>query len=104
ALLAGDIDGMTNLDEQRDRLPELEAAGFQADLVEILSVTPILFKTDQPPFDDIRVRQAVAHAIDKEAMAEALHAGYATPVGTWARPIEPWYDPSFDPYPFDQER
>ncbi len=43
-------------------------------------------------FDDVRVRQAISHAIDREALAQSLYFGHA--VGTYG-PIAPnvrWYD------------
>jgi ABC-type transport system substrate-binding protein len=43
-------------------------------------------------FDDVRVRQAISHAIDRKALAESLYFGHA--VGTYG-PIAPnvrWYD------------
>ncbi len=43
-------------------------------------------------FDDVRVRQAISHAIDRKSLAESLYFGHA--VGTYG-PIAPnvrWYD------------
>lgn len=43
-------------------------------------------------FDDVRVRQAISHAIDRKALADSLYFGHA--VGTYG-PIAPnvrWYD------------
>lgn len=55
----------------------------------------------QKPFDDVRVRQAVNYAINKEALAKVVYAGYAfpsegvVPQGVqYAKKIDPWpYDP-----------
>jgi len=53
------------------------------------------------PFLDKRVRQALNLAIDKEAIAEAIFAGYAEPIGII--PTTPWSD-EFEPYPYDPDR
>lgn len=61
----------------------------------------IAFNCEQPPFNDVRVRHAVAHAVDRDALraeffgdhAQRIDAGY--PVGHfWAADVEPYaYDP-----------
>jgi len=61
----------------------------------------ISFNCSIPPFNDVRVRRAVAHAVDREALraeffgdhAQPIHAGY--PVGHfWAAEVKPYgYDP-----------
>lgn len=42
----------------------------------------LYFRTRQPPFDDVRVRRAFAHAIDKEAITGAILKGTKTPAYT----------------------
>ena len=61
------------------------------------------FNFNTPPFDDIRVRQAVAMAIDKEALARK-RSNTLTPLeGHYAIPMLQ-YDPDFTSnYPFDPE-
>lgn len=44
-----------------------------------------------PPFDDIRVRRAVAHAIDRGAVIEGAMYGLGTPIGTHFAPHHPDY-------------
>jgi peptide/nickel transport system substrate-binding protein len=39
----------------------------------------LLFNNKKKPFDDIRVRQAIAHAIDREFITKALHKGLSKP-------------------------
>ncbi len=49
-------------------------------------------------FDDIRVRQAISHAIDREAIAEVIYFGHA--VATYG-PIAPnwnWYNPEVEQF------
>lgn len=55
------------------------------------------------PFNDVRVRQAIAHAIDKEAIVRTTMAGYAKVADS---PLPPgvWSYKSFKPYEFNQAR
>ncbi|WP_244471467.1 glutathione ABC transporter substrate-binding protein GsiB [Methylobacterium sp. ARG-1] len=56
----------------------------------------------QKPFDDLRVRQAINYAINKEALAKVAFSGYAFPAQgivpqgvRYAHKINPWpYDPA----------
>jgi len=61
-------------------------------------------KTD-PPFDDVRVRQALVYALDREAMNEALAGGKGEPMtGMW-RSDHRLYNPDLrGAYPHDPDR
>lgn len=60
-----------------------------------------LLNTTAPPFDDIRVRRAMAHAIDKQFIIDNFRSGLTTPAnGPW-NPSSKFYSendyPQFDP-------
>jgi peptide/nickel transport system substrate-binding protein len=52
-------------------------------------VTTIWMRTDQPPFSDVRVRRAISHAIDRQAIIEAV-AINGEPTGAVARGLAEW--------------
>ena len=53
---------------------------------------------------DPKVREAIAHAIDKQAIADTAYAGYAKPWGSIvAEPAGDWVNPELQPEPFDVE-
>lgn len=65
----------------------------------------IFINWEVAPFDDLRVRQALQHALDRELLAEVLTEGAGTaaysplPANSWA------HDPAVDDlYPYDPER
>ncbi|MBW1699554.1 MAG: ABC transporter substrate-binding protein [Deltaproteobacteria bacterium] len=65
----------------------------------------IYLNTKMKPFNDIRVRRAFAHAIDRQAIIEGVFEGYAMEsVG----PYHPWFwthNPKHkQPYPYDPEK
>lgn len=61
------------------------------------------FNTQKPPFDNPLMRQAVAYAIDKDALlaAAGVHAG---PAAGLLPPGVPGSDPALQPYPYDPNR
>lgn len=60
-----------------------------------------LLNTAAPPFDDIRVRRAMAHAIDKQFIVDTFRSGLTTPADGPLNPSSKFYSendyPQFDP-------
>jgi ABC-type oligopeptide transport system substrate-binding subunit len=55
----------------------------------------LIFRTQKPPFDDLRVRQAFALAIDRDALCNVVLKGMHKPASGM---IEPGYYPGLDLY------
>ncbi len=57
------------------------------------------------PVEDVRVRQALNYAVDKEAIAEGLFSGIAEVLqGQMLNPNWFGFNPDLDPYPYDPDR
>lgn len=55
-------------------------------------------------FDDVKVRQAFMHAIDRQAIVDSIFFGKATPSYTIVPPAFPYYDPAVEQFgTFDTE-
>ena len=104
AMLAGDVDAFPNFPA-----PELMAQ-FEADprfAVVIGSTegeTILATNNARAPFDDLRVRQAMAHAIDRWALIEGAMYGYGTPIGSHFAPHHPAYLDLTNQYPHNPQR
>jgi ABC-type oligopeptide transport system substrate-binding subunit/class 3 adenylate cyclase len=66
----------------------------------------LMFRTDRPPFDDARVRRALVHAVDRQALAKEAFQGQRLPgAGGFVPPDMPGHSPhiglAYDP---DQAR
>jgi peptide/nickel transport system substrate-binding protein len=53
------------------------------------------------PLDDVRVRRAIAHTIDRKAIIDGAMEGYGTPIGSHFPPHHPDYVDLVNRYPLD---
>ncbi len=67
-------------------------------------VTLFMLNTLDGPTKDARVREAIAHAIDRDTIVEALLKGYAKPVNEPLTPASFGYDPTIPAYGYDPDR
>jgi peptide/nickel transport system substrate-binding protein len=58
----------------------------------------------KPPFNDVKVRQAVNHAVNWDAILKAVYRGYATRLSTAFLPSGFGYNPRQAAYPYDAAR
>jgi peptide/nickel transport system substrate-binding protein len=56
------------------------------------------------PFDDVRVRRALSHAIDKKAFIDGVFEGLAKPIGSHMAPTDAGYVDLTSQYAFDPEK
>jgi len=78
ALLSGEVDIIQHVPIDSVKLiqsnPDTKVLGSEG-----TSIVHIIFNVNKAPFDDKRVRQAVAYAIDVDMIVENLLMGFATP-------------------------
>ncbi|WP_245615252.1 ABC transporter substrate-binding protein [Muricoccus aerilatus] len=120
ALLAGDVDLI-------DQVPTSDLARLRREsrvaLAEVQGVRVIYLTLDrsrdgkpafitdnagQPlaknPLNDLRVRQALSAAINREALCRQVMEGTAAPTGQWLPPGSYSYNPEVKPDPFNPDR
>jgi len=80
---------------------ELDTRGYEYGS----SIALIEFNLDRPAFKDVRVRQAIAHALNREFIGQAIWYGYGKPATGPIPPSFPaFYSADVPLYPFDQKR
>lgn len=91
AVMAGDVDVFSGYPAP-ENLAQFEAdPRFQVIVGSTEGETILAMNNREPPFDNILVRQAVAHAIDRQAIIDGAMFGYGTPIGTHFAPHNPAY-------------
>jgi peptide/nickel transport system substrate-binding protein len=86
AMMAGDIDAFPNYPAP-ENLAQFEAdPRFQVLVGSTEGETILAINNARPPFDDPRVREALAHAIDRKAIIDGAMFGYGTPIGSHFAP------------------
>ena len=78
--------------------------GYIVTHVPSMTYEHIRFNTAQPPLDDVRVRQALAYAIDWQALAKDVYFGLDIPGIADTPPSSFAYDPTILPYPHDLQK
>ncbi len=68
------------------------------------NVTYLAMNTQQSPFDDRRVRQAVNYAVNKEPIVKLLYQGLATPADGPVPPTQWGHSPARQRYHYDPAR
>ena len=99
ALLSGQA--TISLIEPR-QIAEARGKGLVVQSVEKNALWDIYLNLSRAPLKDVRVRQALMHAIDREALADAMGYGSARPTQQLWATTSPFYIPELDSrYPFD---
>jgi peptide/nickel transport system substrate-binding protein len=103
ALLAGEMDIIQGVP------PELVDTLNLTEGVEVKtapSTQPMWLQLNvsNPLFSDVKVRQALNYAVDKDLIVEAIYGGRAVPIPGPLSPFNNFVNQSLEPYPYDPDK
>jgi peptide/nickel transport system substrate-binding protein len=91
ALQSGDLDYTDNLGSyQVEKMAKNPPKGVVLNLETYSSTLFLHFNAGKPPFNDVRVRQAVAYGIDKKEIVESVYGEGAMPQNQPLVPASAW--------------
>ena len=91
SVMAEDVDVFAGFPAP-ENIPQFEAdPRFQVLIGSTEGETILSINNKREPFDNVKVREAVAHAIDRQAIIDGAMFGYGTPIGTHFAPHNPDY-------------
>ena len=91
ALLAGDIDGMPRFGAPQSLKQFQGDKRFTVVIGGTEGKTIVAINNRKKPFDDVRVRRAIAAAIDRKAVIDGAMEGYGAPIGSHMVPSDAGY-------------
>ena len=104
ALLAGDIDGMPRFQAFQSLKQFQSDPRFSVVQGGTEGKTIVTINNKRKPFDDVRVRRAIAAAIDRKAVVDGAMEGYGAPIGSHMVPTDAGYIDLTGVNPYNPEK
>lgn len=104
AMLSGDLDIISNL-QAPAALPQFaDPSRFKVIEGTTNGEVVLSINNQSPGLKDVRVRQAIRHAIDHRALRDTVWAGKGALIGAMVPPTDPWYEDLSGQYAYDPAR
>ncbi len=101
AMLSGEIDDFAQF-QANQNIPQFQSdPRFQVLIGGTEGKTILAMNNKKKPLDDLRVRQAIAYAIDRKAIIDGAENGLGAPIGSHLTPNDPGYVDLTGMYPHD---
>ncbi len=104
ALLAGDLDAFPRLVNFQALDQFKSDPRFQVTVGGTEGKTILAMNNKHKPLDELKVRQAIAYAIDRKAIIDGAMNGLGTPIGSHMTPNDPGYVDLTGMYPYDPSK
>jgi peptide/nickel transport system substrate-binding protein len=104
AMLSGQLDVLTTVAEPRLVDAFKKNKNLRVNVGSTNCEVVLSMNNGRAPFNDVRVRQAVRHAIDKKALIKTASGGYGYEIGSFVPPTDPWYEDLTGLFPYDLKK
>ena len=106
-MLAGSVDLIRLVPP--DQIPVIEASGkayiTAAPIIRVIYLSfDVIGRAGPTPVQNIKVREAISHAVDVDGIITHVLGGRGLKLGTIVNPMKFGYDPSIKPVPYDPGR
>ncbi|MCE5973489.1 ABC transporter substrate-binding protein [Sinirhodobacter sp. WL0062] len=91
AMMAGDVDAFPNFPAPETLIQFQSDPRFKVIVGSTEGETILAMNNRKAPLDDIRVREAISHAINRQDVIDGAMFGYGTPIGSHFAPHNPDY-------------
>ncbi|MEM7566640.1 MAG: ABC transporter substrate-binding protein [Pseudomonadota bacterium] len=102
-LMSGDVDAFPNIPAPESILTLEADPRFSAVVGTTEGETILAMNNTRAPLDDVRVRRAIAKAIDRQAIVDGAMFGLGTPIGSHFAPHHPAYADLTDVNAYDPD-
>ena len=103
ALRAGNVDYIPSLGAPEQAARFTTDPDFQVLIGTTEGETILAMNNLRGPLADVRVRRAISHAIDRQAVIDGAQSGYGTAIGSHFAPHHPAYVDLTGRYPYDKD-
>src|SRR5690606_13787480 len=101
SMLSGDIDAIP-IGITGENVPQFEKdKRFKVTIGSTEGETMLILNNKRKPLDNVKVRRAISHALDRKAIIEGVNSGYGKPIGSHFTPHDPAYVDLTGMYPYD---
>jgi peptide/nickel transport system substrate-binding protein len=104
AMMAGDVDAFPNFPAPENLAQFRSDARFKVVVGSTEGETILSTNNTKPPFDKLKVRQALAYAINRKAIIDGAMFGNGTPIGSHFAPHHPAYVDLTGQYAYNPEK
>ncbi len=101
AMLAGDLDVISNLQAPSSLSQFKDTARYTVIEGTTTGEVTLGFNHQNPALANLKVRQAICHAIDRKKLVDTVWDGHGKLIGSMVAPTDPYFEDLSGTYPYD---